>query len=100
MGAGIVSASECVGESVGRIAPGVNVDGSIELEKHAEGIGTEDPKRGRDVTWIITAGERIRSRAAEAVVGRLADLAGRQQADDAVHEAMGATAARRRASRR
>ena len=43
------------------------MDGSVELEKDAEGIGAQDPNRGRDVTWIITAGERIRSRAAEAV---------------------------------
>ena len=48
MGGGIVSASECVGEPLERIAPGVSVDGSIELQKDAEGIGAQDPNRGRD----------------------------------------------------
>ena len=57
----MMSASDCLRELLERIAAGVGVDAGVELHEDAEGPRVQDPKRGRDVTWIISAGGRIRS---------------------------------------
>ena len=57
----MMSASDWLRELLKPIAAGVGVGAGVELHEDAEGPRVQDPKRGRDVTWIISAGGRIRS---------------------------------------